>query len=139
MICSIMLSNRHRRLDAGRGTMQITMQIVNTMDGSHQDVNRLVALENIEQTLADREETESSPGKKCCPNKRLFSQRRERAHLEVADFRHELIERLPSCFAFLTQEAKPPQVIERSFAQLLSRASEQNGAAQHPGGNDSID
>src|SRR6266498_3910870 len=30
-----------------------------------------VVLKKIEQTLADCEETESSPGKKCCPNKRL--------------------------------------------------------------------
>jgi hypothetical protein len=88
-----------------------------------------IYLEKIQQTLADREETESSPGKKCCPNERLFSQRRERAHLEVPDFSHELIEHLSFGFAFLTQEAKPPQVIERSFAQLLSRASEQNGGA----------
>jgi hypothetical protein len=36
-----------------------TMQIVNPLDGSHQDANRFVALEKLEHTLAYREETES--------------------------------------------------------------------------------
>src|SRR6266487_6913032 len=101
--------------------------------------NFFVVLKKIEQPLADCEETESSSGKKCCPNKRLFSQRRERAHLKVADFGDELIERLPFCFAFLTQQAKPPQVIESSFTQLFSRAPKQNRAAQRPRASDEID
>src|SRR5439155_107316 len=78
------------------------------------------------------EQTEGSAGKKSRTNKRLVSQRRERARLEVADFRDELVERLPFCFAFLTQQAKPPQVIESSFTQLFSRAPKQNRTAQRP-------
>jgi hypothetical protein len=45
-----------------------------------------VALEDIEQTLADREETDGGTWKESRSNKRLVSQRRERTHLEVADF-----------------------------------------------------
>src|SRR6478752_4820011 len=48
-----------------------------------------VALEKIQQTLANREQTESSTGKKNRPNKRLLGQWRECAHLEVADFSDE--------------------------------------------------
>ncbi len=119
MICSIMLSNRHRKLDAGRGTMHI----VNTMDGSHQDVNRLVALENIEQTLTNRQQADGGTGKKNRANERLVSQWRERACLEIADFGYQLVEHLPFGFDVSTQQAKPPQIVEGSFAQLFGGAS----------------
>src|SRR5215471_10291954 len=65
-----------------------------------------VCLEKIQQTLTDREETEGGAGKKCRANERLVSQRCERTRLKVTDFSHELIERLPFCFALLTQQAK---------------------------------
>ena len=91
-------------------------------------VKIFVVLEKIQQTLANREQTESSPGKKNRANERLLGQRREGAHLEVADFSDEFVECLPFRFAFLTQQAKAPQVVERSFTQLLCRASKQNGA-----------
>src|SRR5436190_8220969 len=104
--------------------------------GSQNGREFVIVLEKIEQTLADCEETEGSPGKKNRANKRLFGQRRERARLEIADFSHELIERLPFRFAFLTQEAKPAQVIERSFTQLFGRVPEQDCAAERPSGGD---
>jgi hypothetical protein len=96
-------------------------------------------LEKIEQPLADREKTESCAGKENCPNKRLLSQRREGACLEVADFRDELIERLPFLFACPTQQAKSAQIVEGSFTQLFGSAPEQDGAAECPGGSDCRD
>ena len=53
------------------------------------------ALENVEHTLADGDQTESGAGKKNRANKRLITQWRERTRLEVSDFCDELIERLP--------------------------------------------
>src|SRR5262245_39271035 len=64
-------------------------------------------LENIEHALTDREKTHGRTGKKNRANERLISQWREGARFQVADFSHELVERLPFGFAFLTKEAKP--------------------------------
>ena len=97
-----------------------------------------VALEKIQQTLANREETEGSSGKKNRANKRLLGQRRERARLEAADFCDDFIERLPFRVDFPTQKAKAPQVIESNFTQLLGGVPEQNGAAKGPRRSDGV-
>src|SRR5437762_5409703 len=99
----------------------------------------LLLLKNIEKKLTNGEESQASTGKKNSSNKRLVGQGGERACLEVADFGDELIERLSFRIDFVAHQAKSSQIIERSFAQLLSRASEQNGAAQRPRGGDGID
>src|SRR5207244_9933560 len=125
------------------GTSPFTESLFRPWSGDFWEENSkrefFVALEKIEQTLADCEQTERGTGKKSRSNKRLVSQRRERARLEVADFRDELVERLPFCFDFLTQQAKPPQVIESSFTQLFSRAPKQNRTAQRPCASTEID
>jgi hypothetical protein len=82
-----------------------------------------VPLENIEQALTDRQETHGGTGKKNRANERLVSQWRERARLEIADFGDQLVEHLPFGFDLSTQQAKPPQIVEGSFAQLFGGAS----------------
>jgi hypothetical protein len=74
------------------------------------------ALENIEHTLADRDQTEGGPWEKNRANERLITQRRERAHLEVTDFGDELIENLSFGFDITPQKPKPPKIVEGSFA-----------------------
>jgi hypothetical protein len=86
-------------------------------------------LENIEQTLANREQTNGRTGKKNRANERLISQWREGARFQVADFGDEVVEHLPFGFDLPAQKSKPPQIIEGSFTQLFGGASEQNGAA----------
>ena len=98
-----------------------------------------VALENIEQALMYRQQTDGAAREKNSSNKRLVSQRSERTCLQVADFGDELIERLPFRFAFPTELAKPPQIVEPNCTQCLSLASERNGTAQCPRGSDCAD
>src|SRR5437762_11845279 len=84
----------------------------------------LLLLKNIEKKLTNGEESQASTGKKNSSNKRLVGQGGERACLEVADFGDELIERLSFRIDFVAHQAKPSQIIERSFTQLLSRSEE---------------
>src|SRR5437762_9589832 len=92
----------------------------------------LLLLKNIEKKLTNGEESQASTGKKNSSNKRLVGQGGERACLEVADFGDELIERLSFRIDFVAHQAKPSQIIERSFTQLLSRSEEHTSELQSP-------
>jgi hypothetical protein len=59
------------------------------------------ALEDVEHTLADSDQTERCAGKKNRANERLITQWCERAGLEVTDFSHQFVERRPFHIAFL--------------------------------------
>ncbi len=74
------------------------------------------SLGNVENTLTDREQTESGAGKKNRANERLITQWRERTRLEITDLSDELIEHLSFGFDLAPQKPKPPKIIERSFA-----------------------
>ncbi len=63
---------QHHVIESKRKTRRGTTQIVNTIDGSHQDVNHFVALEKLEQTLTKREQTKTARGHKYRTNKWLF-------------------------------------------------------------------
>src|SRR5207247_11041614 len=78
-------------------------------------------LEKLEQTLADRKETNGGAGKKYGTNERLISQRRERASLEIAEFGDQLIECLPFRVAFLSDTPKPSIKVDLNLGEWISR------------------
>src|SRR5882762_10744188 len=97
---------------------------------------RSLSLEHIEQTLADREQTKCSTGKKNRVNERLITQWRERAGFDLSDFGDELIKHLALGFDLSSQKPKQPQIIDGSLTQLFCCVSEQNRAAQRPDSSD---